>query len=218
MNNYSDAFSRIHHKPVTTANPFPSGNGWLYTAYAARVGVPVNQLALEVAFDLCSQKVDGRTVLIRNPGQVNSPFSRDEVLGAVDLGLLKPEHLDGWSFSPFPPQEFKPLRLAQQLVQLYEHREDRNYFWQNSLEQVYRLAFSVPVVDRYFILQKWGTFQFYNPLHLAYAAIAKVDSLTGTSSGIRFLKYGKSKEAMVKEFPEDHPITEAVYGPLTSAK
>ena len=42
--------------------------------------------------------------------------------------------------------------------------------------------------------------------HAVYWAIAKIDSMFGKDSGIRWLKYGKSLEAMQEEFPEDHPF------------
>lgn len=222
MNNYKDSYGRFHHKPVTVANPIPSNNSWLFTAYAEKVGVPVDKQALGNCFNLC--RVDDKTHL-RSPGQVDPPISRDEILGMVALGLFKPKigTALSWNFSPRELPQFSPLKLIKQLWQLrpsYEllpwdgdvtnpHKEalvwqHRNYFWQNNLDQLYRFAFSVPIVDRHFILQKWGKF------NVLYWAIAKVDSIIGTNSGIRFLKYGKSKEAMVKEFPADHPIVKAV--------
>jgi hypothetical protein len=159
---------------------------------------------LHECFDWCLRK--GKFVF-RTPNKYTPYVSRDEILGAAYLGLLRPEHLNGWNFSPFPMPEFSATQLVKQLKLLYENRTDRNYFWKNNLDQIYRFAFSVPVVDRYFLLKTWGTFQWYNPAHVFYAAVAKVDAATGTDSGIRFLKYGKSAVAMTKEFPVDHPLT-----------
>jgi hypothetical protein len=166
------------------------------------------------------------------------PISRDEILGMAALGLLKPRHLNGWNFSPFPLPKFNLFTLLKQLWQLrpslvkhplfsppksvpyfklprifiklsgyyYLSFKHRNYFWQNNLDQLYRFAFSVPLTDRHFLLSQWGRFTWYNPMHLLYWTIAKIDSKLGKSNGIRWLKYGKGVEEMTSEFPADHPI------------
>jgi hypothetical protein len=226
MTNYKDSYGRFHHKPVTSENPIPSNNGWIYTAYAEKVGVPVDKQALQNCADECRVWKNGFMAFYRSPGKEFPPQSRDEILGLASLGLLHPnlsEHKN-WNFSPTPLPKFSLGKFLKQLWQLrpsietqytFEDGVDvpvcsklvwkhRNYFWQNNLDQLYRFAFSVPVVDRHFILQKWGKKNYF------YAAIAYIDSKLGKHSGIRFLKYGKSKEAMAKEFPADHPITLAV--------
>lgn len=215
MTTYYDKYSRLHHKHCKDGEP-SSNNSWLYTAYEDKLAPIKSDRLLEIAFCFrqCKQ-VDpetGRLYLIRSPCKDLPPMSRDEILGLAQLGFLKPKHLQDWNFSPYPIPKFNPIKLVQQLWQLspdlhsdgtggyelvYKHR---NYFWENKLDQIYRFAFSVPLVDRNFILQTWGKF---NPI---YWAIAKVDSLFGKPSGIRWLKYGKSLEAMQEEFPMDHPL------------
>lgn len=211
MNNYIDAYGRYHDKIVTESNPSPSNNGWLYTAYAAKAGLPVNMRTLGPAFNDCRV---GDKILLRSPGILTPPISRDEILGMVALGLLKPKKdaSIGWVYSPYLLPKFSFTKLLAQLWKLKPEvsftkqfpfmaitPKHRNYFWENNLDQIYRFAFSVPLVDRHFILQKWGK---YSPI---YHLIAKIDSL-GAASGLKYLKYGKSAEAMVKEFPVDHPI------------
>lgn len=231
--NYQDQWTRYHHKPTDGINP-SSGNGWVYTAYASKSGLPVDNHKLGECFNLC--RIDSST-LIRNPGILDgSPISRDEILGMISLELLKPKKdvIIGWNFSPYPLPKFSLTKLIKQLWELRPSliSEDwvklielsgskviklpkginiefthRNYFWQNNLDQLYRFAFSVPVQDRYVILKTWDKFQWYKPSHIFYAAISQLDKL-GRASGIRFLKYGgeKNRKEMEKEFPADHPI------------
>lgn len=237
---YQDQWGRFHDKPVTVPDPIPSNNGWIYTAYAAKVGVPVDKETLQQCYNECLiYDIDGEYGNFsahRSPGKTTPPLSRDEVLGICYLFNNFRIDLQNWNFSPFPLPRFSLLKFITQLWQLrpniiplsrvfdknsssitfvvFKHAivlPHRNAFWQKNLNHLYRFAFSVPVQDRYFILKKWGKFRFYKPSHLFYAAVAAVDKL-GPASGIRFLKYGgeKNKEAMVKEFPEDHPITFAV--------
>jgi hypothetical protein len=227
VSNYQDKWGRFHDKPCINGEP-SSNNGWIYTAYAAKVGVPVDRKKLLECFSWCTANEDFAFIR-RSPGKDTPPVSRDEVLGAIDLRLLQPMNLNGWNFSPYAIPSFNLISFCKQLWQLrpeielfepgqinsgtsqliYKHR---NYFWENNLDQLYRFAFSVPLVDRHFILKKWGKFSWLKPSHILYAAIAKIDSFIGKDSGIRFLKYGKSAEAMIEEFPEDHPITLKVKG------
>lgn len=220
MNNYTDQWSRYHHKTTDGVNP-SSGNGWIYTAYAGKVGLPTDRSNLITCWELCSIG----NVLIRNPNSETSPFSRDELLGASYLKLLKPSNMDGWNFSPYPLPKFSLTQFIKQaqalvIVQPYYKRilgvdiklyhfelAHRNFFWKNSLSQIYHLAFSVPLQDRYSILKWSGRFKYYLPSHLLYASISLIDRL-GKPSGIRWLKYGgeKNMREMVKEFNSDHPI------------
>lgn len=228
MNNYFDELGRLHHKPVTTENPVPSGNGWLYTAYYKKViGISVTAFQkLHTAFLKCqvysSISADRPSFyLVRSPGKDAPPISRDEILGLAALGLLQKEHIKGWNFSPYIVPKFNLVSFLKQAYVLRPtfkpvvigpvepdskvffglYLRHRNYVWKNDLNQLYRFAFSVPLVDRAFILEKWGKNQLF------YSIVAKLDSF-GKASGIRFLKYGgeKNKKVMLKEFPSDSPI------------
>ena len=202
--NYRDKYSRYHDKPVTDSNPIPSNNGFLYTAYAVKAGLAVDQEKLQYCFDASKIQLGKRYEILRSPGKSTPPLSRDEVLGLAALKLLEPKHLNGWNFSPYKLPKFNLFSLVKQLLQL--RGQHRNYFWEKRLDQVYRFAFSVPFADRHFILKKWGMFKFYNPVHVFYAAFGKLQS-EYKPNAIDWLKYGgKGVESLKEEFPEGHPI------------
>lgn len=228
MNNYLDQYSRYHNKPVTDTDSVPTNNGWIYTAYYQKAygSLPDYRKNID-CFVECRSFQPKR--ILRSPGKINPPISRDEILGLVSLSLVIPVHLNGWNFSPYPIPAFSLTKLLSQVWELrpkfalvdfpgftiklpdiqFRHR---NYFWKNNLDQLYRFAFSVPLQDRAFILQKWGTFRWYKPSHAFYAAISGVDKGLGwfKPTAIRWLKYGeeRNKAEMLKEFPEDHPIVQ----------
>lgn len=238
MNNYVDLYGRYHDKPVTDSDPVPSNNGWIYTAYVDKAGLPVDSNQLDYYFVECHVDFEGfpTRALFRSPGKSTPPISRDEILGVVSLGLLKNESeiIQDWNFSPYPLPKFSLIKLVKQLWELrpglladkyitlfnffggkavklpfgyhlaFKHR---NYFWQNGLDQIYRFAFSVPLSDRHFILKKWGKFHFYNPVHLFYAAVGKINSKLNPGA-LDWLKYGEKRglDSLRHEFPEDHPI------------
>ena len=199
MSNYIDNYGRYHDKPVTDSNPVPSNNGWIYTAYADKLGLAVDKEKLAQCFSRCKlTDKKGRTYLIRSPLKETPPISRDEILGMAALGLLQPKHLNGWNFSPYRLPAFSLLILIKQLWMLIG--KDRNYFWQNGLSMVYHVAFSVPLADRHFILSKWGEF------NLFYFLVAKVDSLLPSKNGLKWLKNDGDKKSLLSEFPDDHPF------------
>ena len=201
-NDYFDNYGRLHHKPCINKEP-SSNNGWIYTAYYEKLGYKADLMLLSTCFRQCKQlDVDNASFyLIRSPRKEEPPMSRDEILGMASLGFLQPRHLNGWNFSPYPIPKFNLFKTISQFLEL--RGKHRNYLWQNKMEHTYRFAFSVPLTDRHFILQKWGEF------NLFYWAVAKIDSMIGNpTNGIPWLKYGgeKRKLAMQSEFPEDHPL------------
>jgi hypothetical protein len=204
MNNYVDRWSRYHDKPRLDGNHIPSNNGFIYTAYAEKANLPIDYLMLEMCFMKCktaNSELPNGIALLRSPNQLTPPISRDEVLGMAALGFLKPRHLNGWNFSPFPIPRFNPLKTISQFLEL--RGKHRNYMWLNNMSHTYRFAFSVPLTDRHFILKCWGKF---NPI---YWLIAKIDSkFSKPKNGIHWLKYGGEdrKIIMQQEFPEDHPL------------
>lgn len=204
MNYYEDKWGRYHDKPVTDTNPVPSNNGWIYTAYVEKAGIPVDYLGLGICFLNCkvpNNELPNGIALIRSPGKNTPPISRDEILGMAALGFLKPRHLNGWNFSPYAIPKFNLFKTIKQFIEL--RGKHRNYLWQNNMSHTYRFAFSVPITDRHFILQKWGKF---NPF---YWLVAKIDAkFSKPKNGIHWLKYGGSERipAMQQEFPQDHPL------------
>lgn len=219
MSNYIDKYGRYHHKPCINGEP-SSNNGWIYTAYADKLGLPVNDSELRSCFNQCLN--EHNTFVLRSPGKGLPPMSRDEILGAAALGLLKARNLQGWSFSPRPIPKFNPITFFKQLSRVFTlnpinrdgswvklwgplYTRHRNYFWENNLDQLYRFAFSVPIQDRDFILD--NTDKKVNVFAaLFYSAVATVDKWFNKPSGITWLKYGKGLKEMKSEFPADHPI------------
>ena len=200
---YIDKWGRYHDKACLNGES-SSNNGWIYTAYAEKLGLEVDYFTLAMCFRSCkiaNRDLANGIALIRSPNKETPPMSRDEVLGMVSLGFLKPQHLNGWNFSPYAIPKFNLIKTIKQFLELKD--KHRNYLWQNKMEHTYRFAFSVPLTDRHFILQKWGRF---NPF---YWLVAKIDSMIGKpTNGIPWLKYGgeERKIAMQSEFAEDHPL------------
>ena len=202
MNNYFDKWGRLHHKPCVDGEP-SSNNGWIYTAYYDKLNNGMVIGNLRTCFEGCLRNGSFH----RHPPSIQSkvPMSRDEILGAAALGLLKPQHLNGWNFSPFPLPKFDIIKTIQQFLELRD--KHRNYLWQNNMIHTYRFAFSMPIQDRAFLLECWGETKSLR--YFFYKGIAFLDSKFGKpKNGIPWLKYGgeERKAVMRLEFPEDHPL------------
>jgi hypothetical protein len=204
---YTDKYGRIHDKPTDGVN-HSSGNGWIYSALAVFLGVPL-ELDKEGA-KWCAENLS-RHPYVTTVGADTSPISRDEVLGLAYLGYLKPEHLKGWSFSPFPIPSFNPIKLFKQAYSLVDWKtktlKHRTTFWKTGCDQIYRFAFSVPLSDRHFLNKCWGR---YNPFwHLVHVLAMYKQPTHRTSRMLRFLKTGKDVDAVANYFGEGHPLTTA---------
>ena len=206
MSNYFDIWGRLHHKPCINGES-SSNNGWIYTAYHYKLnrianyyqGISLNAIGYD-----CAQNLT-RHPLKYKPIELQVPISRDEILGLAFLKHLKPRHLNGWSFSPYPIPPFSLKTLIKQIKEL--KGQHRNYFWQNNLDQIYRFAFSVPLQDRAFLLECWGETKSLR--YFFYKAVAMLDAkFAKPKNGIHWLKYGgeERKKIMQNEFPEDHPL------------
>jgi len=207
--NWTDSIGRIHDKPTNGINP-SSGNGWIYSAVYKKLG---GELKLDdEAGKFCALN------LVRNPPpyqEGQSPISRDEILGLAYLGYLKPEHLKGWSYSPYPTPKFNIIKLFKQASALVKWKETwqekklvlmhRNTFWKEGYDQIYRFAFSVPYSDRHFILQCWGKYNIF--WHLVHKLLLRKPSTDRSGRQIRWLKTGEDLEALVNYHPANSPIS-----------
>lgn len=197
MKTFTDQYGRIHDVETNGIHS-SSDNGWLYSAVAKKVGVEIN--LNPSAAEYCAENLERHPMTVANRPYV--PMSRDEILGLAYLGYLKKHHLKGWNFSPYPLPKLNPVKLVQQLWRI--RKEHRTFFWRNNLDQVYHVAFMVPLQDRHFLLQQWGEYNFfYHFIHILDSLRSPTDR---SSRQIRFLKTGKDKAGVVNYYSDkDHP-------------
>lgn len=204
--NYKDKYGLWNVKPCVDGNP--SGNdGWILTAYAQKVGFVV--VLHELYETWGSLMCRGGFPIERLPNKPVPFVSRDVILGVVFLGLTDVKQLKrmGWNFSPRPLPELNIFKLIHQLWQL--RGKHRNHFWQHpGFEQVYHVAFMVPLQDRAALYRFSG-----GTAPMLYRLIEWFDKRrkpeNNSSALIRWLKYNQVPELKVFEeyFGEKHPMT-----------
>lgn len=161
MSSYQDKWTRWHDKPTNGIKP-SSNNGWIYSAYAKHLdNDSLDKHALLDCYKNCVRSLDP-VMVDRSPGQMTPPFSKDEVVGCVSLGLLTDKELENshYNFCNLD-KDFKRKLSIKSIVcgikTLWKIRkEHRNYFWQNELKAVYPLAFKLPPEDVYYVKKFYG--------------------------------------------------------------
>jgi hypothetical protein len=205
--NYIDKYGLYNVKPVK--NGEPSGNdGLIISAYADNIGLHVDHT--QIIYFVSDLKTKNTLPVERLPGKETPYPSRDFFLGAGYFGAITGGELvrRNWKFSPFELPKFNLFKFMAQVALCIG--KDRNFYWMNKLDQIYFLAFSVPVQDRAFHYRISG----YRNIPIFYRIVEMVDKYlipSGNSSSklIRWLKYGKYPgiECFIEYFGVNHPIT-----------
>lgn len=146
---YQDKWTRFHNK-LTNGVDYSSNNGWIYSAYAKHL-VPdmLDKDLLKECYDSCKKNTNP-VMIDRSPGQLTPPFSKDEVVGCVSLGLLSYQELKDshFNFCNLPDKFERKLSFGRVLkaikILIRIRNEHRNYVWQNNLVDAYNLAFILP--------------------------------------------------------------------------
>lgn len=206
---HQDRWRRWHDKPCNDGEP-SSNNGWLYTAYAKKLGLAVDNESISNCYFYCWHKNNNlRSFMTRSPEKETPPMSRDEVLGVVGCGLMMSRITKDWSFCPYGIPSFNIIKTIGALWRM--RSSHRNALWENGGEpHLFRFAFSVPLQDRGWILRQ-------NDMHVPlsyklYEALSvTIPTKSNSSKLIEWFKYDidPGLDVFQKYFGENHPITEA---------
>lgn len=108
---FQDKWSRWHDKPCINGEP-KSNNGWIYSAYADILGLPVNRVKLYECYNKSRANYPQTWPLHRSPGKGLPPMSRDEILGLDYFNMLWTTELEmirHWQFCDLPGFKATPL-------------------------------------------------------------------------------------------------------------
>ena len=145
MNDYRDSMGFYHDTLKVSSN-----NGWIYTAIANHLGLPVNKG--DLGYELGQSYANHRDFWInRRIGKVRPPISRDEIIGMVSLTRNKLLYgmLEFYEFNMSRHFSGSLIKAARILYSIKD--EHRNYMWQNRLIEAYPLGFKLLPHDVYYI-------------------------------------------------------------------
>jgi len=162
---YQDKFTRYHDKPTINGES-SSNNGWIYSAYSKYLlpdtldDCKLIECASQCTRSLMPLKVD------RSPNDLYPPFSKDEVIGMVSLGLKFSTNLEfsHWNFCnlKYEPKKLTLLSIFKAIMELHKIKKEikkqkleggaaRNYMWQNKRTAAYALGFWLQPWDQYYV-------------------------------------------------------------------
>lgn len=156
MRNYQDKDTCYHDKPVTNGEP-SSNNPMIYTAYSKYLAPnTIDRHKLIARFLKCTKSLDP-VKINRHPGVEKPLYSKDEVVGAVSLGLISDSELSKSHYN-FCSQDVEFERKLS-LKSIYGavkalwkiRKEHRNYVWENRIIEAYPLSFKLPNWDIYYV-------------------------------------------------------------------
>lgn len=153
---YQDQWTRFHDKPTNGIHP-SSDNGWIYSAYAKYI-MPesLDKEKLLRCYNDCVISLDP-VMINRSPNQATPPFSKDEVIGCVSLGLLTDNQLKNshYNFCNIRSDFNRKLTIKSLFTSIKTlfkiRKEHRNYMWENNLVETYPLSFKLPPEDIYYV-------------------------------------------------------------------
>lgn len=156
MKTYTDKYGRWHDKETINEEP-SSNNGWIFTAYAKMLGIPIPLFPsydcyLDCKITCYPLKID------RTPGKKLPPISRDEILGLVALDYLPIDYLQDshWQFCNLDGFEPKPLwrvNWFKALASAWRIRKaHRNALWEE--KDLWYLGFRLPPQDTWYVLKR----------------------------------------------------------------
>lgn len=156
---YQDKYTLWHDKPCENEEP-SSNNAWIYSAYSQYLAPKTVDTYKRIeAFNKCADnELDNPLDLRINrlPDVQIPPLSKDEVIGLVSQGLISANELEAnyWNFCNLDyykePLTFGGVFTA--LKTLWKIRkEDRNYVWENNLQEAYCLSFYLPLSMQYYV-------------------------------------------------------------------
>jgi hypothetical protein len=209
--NYIDTLGFYHDAPVAEDGYNSSDNGLYYTAIACKLGL-LKELSHAQMITLYNCAAS-RMRLNFNPSRQDIPFSRDEVLGVVELGFGSKLLGSGWNYSPAPLPKFSFLQFIVQAIHLIDPHtlklKHRTTFWKEGYGQIGYVAYMVPFQDRYYIAKKMG--RSTNPIYWLIHVIAHRRKIEDRSRRLlSWFKTGKDIEAVANYFPKDHPFQDYV--------
>lgn len=170
LSKYQDANTFYHDKPTKSGKP-SSNNGYYYTSQAKLLRLPYDKTKVKAYFKQCTEKLKKGEILIhRHPGgKLNGkklpPYSADEALGALVLGLLDYATLKANHFVWYGKGKKMSSKVIKDILEglaglairkAMGMKVDRNYFHEKKIEKLYQGAFRFQPGQIYYIKKANG--------------------------------------------------------------
>jgi hypothetical protein len=147
---YRDRYGLYHHKPSINGGS-SSNNGWIYTAYAKRLGLDVPPTEVLAGLkDSCMIGTQDGFWINRLPLMQDPVISHDELIGMISLGVLDSYELSqrNWSMTTVGSEEYSLIEQLKGVLSL--RGQHRTYVHRNPVEAAYPIVFRILPHIRYY--------------------------------------------------------------------
>ena len=148
--NYVDRYGLYHHKPSINGES-PSNNGWIYTAYAKKLGLGVSPVEALWEFRVsCMVGTQDGFWVNRLPLKQDPVISHDEIIGMISLGVLGAYELSqrNWSMTTVGSEEYPLIEQLKAVLSL--RGQHRTYVHRHPVEAAYPIVFKILPHIRYY--------------------------------------------------------------------
>lgn len=222
MKDYVCFYGLYHDRPCNrdyTGKVLPrSNNGWIYSAYANRLKLPLDRQLIFKTYNMCVETPSQYEKLNRLPGKQEPPMSRDEIIGMISLGYLHWKWLDqfDWQFYGYSSTKYPLLTQIKAVLSL--RGEHRNHVWENRILEAYPIAFKLFWHDRYYVKEYSGQatslfetfmFQLYVISTLTQDNISAKNILWLQLKDLKskfWIRFVKQEENFMEYFGQLHPF------------
>lgn len=160
MLTYQDQFGLYHDKPVGDNQMPTSNNGWIYSAYAKKLGLYFPIFSTFELYQKCI-KFQNPLIIERLPWLEEPPISHDEIVGMVSLGYMKNSLLEENYYQYYCPDgRAKPwyklnyLKIIKALW--YLKGKHRTTVWKEEVKDAYPVAFRLSAANVYYVRKMKG--------------------------------------------------------------
>jgi len=218
--NYVCKYGLYHDKEVISGEP-RSNNGWIYSAYASVVGLELNVIKLAQTIIKCDRSTEKDFIVDRLPQKPSPPLSIDELIGMVSIGIVHGRVLESYKWY-YHEDQSKTSWLTALKAAWKIRKEHRNYFWENQITPVYKLAFKVMPHHMHYIKRKSGMKSTCAEktlflVHVLVNSMSKKHYIKNVSwlmlkdLDSKFLiKLFNHRKNLTAEFGKDHPIVKSI--------
>ena len=214
MSKYVCKYGLYHDREVKNGEP-SSNNGWIYTAYANRLGLDINRDQIYATQCNCFILPGLHPIYMfsRLPGKLYPPLSRDEVLGMASLGFDVMIYYGWYMYKmDWKPDYIKAIKTLWRI-----RKEHRNNVWEQHHYEAFPLAFKLWHHDRYYInsifpkrkptIFQWIMFQLYvistilqNNISAKNVCLLQLEDLNSRW----WIRFFDKKKQYAEYFSEDH--------------
>ena len=134
LSKYICYYGLYHDKPVDESGAPSSNNGWVYSAMAKHLNLPINHGLQTETYLKCRNCAQDFMRIDRLPGKRTPPLSHDELIGLKSLNKINADMMKVYDWYMYGDvRTYATISWFSAIKEAYKHRkEHRNFWWETN--------------------------------------------------------------------------------------